>query len=259
MTDEPTLDPALEEDVDTQPADPSAPPEGTRAQEPEVDWQKRYTDLQSTYTKTSQEAAELREWRQQHEAEQAYVDALNDPDTQQAAVQALTQQLGDAEARQWLEAHGFELEDDELDDTGEQFRDPRVDDLLAERAQQQVDRQVQEVEDRWNKRLDELAAEKGVDLNVEVGEGEERESLRDLILDAAATRTRDGGVKDVERAFDLLLGFQTNVVKGYRQTKRGPSTPPPKGGPGEPASPLGSQKARLELANQIAEEAAQSA
>lgn len=235
----------------------SAPPEGTRAEESDTDWEKRYKDLQSTYTKTSQEAAELREWRQAQEAERAHVDALADPDTQEAAIQSLTQQLGEDGAREWLEAHGFELEDDDEDDGPQEYRDPRLDKFLEEHEERELAGRVQEVETQLNAKLDEMAADKKLDLDVKVGEGDDQLTLRDLILDHAAVHAGPDELPDVERAFNLLLGFQDSVVKGYRQTKR-PSTPPVKGGPGTPASPLGDQKSRLELANQIAEEAAQS-
>lgn len=54
------------------------------SQEEAVDWQKRYTDLQSQYTRTSQEAAELRQYQQLVEAVQS-----DDPEAQAAAAEAL--------------------------------------------------------------------------------------------------------------------------------------------------------------------------
>lgn len=235
----------------------SAPPEGTRAEEPDTDWEKRYKDLQSSYTKTTQEAAELREWRTAQEAESAYVDALNNPETQDAAVASLVDQLGEDEARDWLEAHGFELEEGDDDETRE-FRDPRVDQILAERQETQIQQQVAEVETQLNAKLDELAEAKKINLDVKVGDGADAYSLRDVILDAAAVHAGPDSPPDVERAFNVLLGFQTEIVKGYRQTKRGQSTPPQPGQPGTPATPLGDTRSRLELAAQVAEESYQS-
>jgi hypothetical protein len=71
-------------------------------QQAEVDWAKRYSDLQPEYTRTTQELSQLRQ------REDAYKALLysDDQDTRQQAAQAL----------------GIELADDEVDDT--QYDDP---------------------------------------------------------------------------------------------------------------------------------------
>lgn len=230
-----------------------APPEGTRAEQPEsTDWEQRYKDVQSFATKTAQENAQLREEREQAEAERSVLTALKDPDTQDQALAHLTEQLGGEGARQWLEQHGFELDDDE--DTGEEdFRDPRVDQLLQERQQEQEQAHVAEIEKGMNSRLDELIEEKKADLP----EGLPAD-VRELILDSAVLNETADGRPDVDKAFNGLLGFRDHTLKGYRQTKRNQPTPPAPGQSGERQSPLGDQKSRLALANSIAEEAAQS-
>jgi hypothetical protein len=91
---------------------PPTPPQAPKQQQQEVDWAKRYSDLQPEYTRTTQELSQLRQ------REDAYKALLysDDQDTRQQAAQAL----------------GIELADDEVDDT--QYDDP-TDALRAELEQ----------------------------------------------------------------------------------------------------------------------------
>lgn len=70
-------------------SDQGTPPEGDSTQET-VDWEQRYKDLQSTYTKTSQEAAELRQYQQLVDNMQS-----DDPEVQAQAAEALGIQFVD--------------------------------------------------------------------------------------------------------------------------------------------------------------------
>lgn len=79
---------APDEPVAPAPADTAPNPvEGETPTQEEVNWQKRAEDAQAWGTRTSQEAAELREWRQQLET---------DPDA----------------LRDFLRAQGYDVEDD---------------------------------------------------------------------------------------------------------------------------------------------------
>lgn len=237
-------------------ADPTPGESGTPAEQPDTDWEKRYKDLQSEYTRTTQEAAELRRAQEAQQADESYVEALSDPETQEAALASLTEQLGDEQAKEWLEAHGFEIEEAEEDDL--EFRDPRVDQILSEReqeraAQQQhaVEQAALQVEQQMEKDLQQLAKAKGLD---ELPEG-----IQDLILDAAVVRPDGDGHPDVKAAFDQWAAANDAAIKAYRAGKRDQPSPPNRGGSsGTPNPSQGDRKAALDLANQIAEEAYQS-
>lgn len=227
------------------------PPEaGTPAEEQQVDWEQRYKDLQSTYTKTSQEAAQLREQQQAIQAEQGMVQALQNPEQQAEAWQYLVEQLGAEEARQWAEAHGFEVEDEGPDDT--EVRDPRVDQLLSEREQEKQDAQIKQVEQQMESALDEELKAKGItpeDFGPE---------LRELILDAAVMRPGEDGLPDVKGVFAQWAAAQDAAIKAYRASKRDQPTPPVPGSSGTPNPSLNDKNDRLALANQVAMEALES-
>lgn len=251
-----------------QPEEPEAPaaeatppePEGKSGPQPEAgtpaaeqeptDWEQRYKDLQSTYTKTSQEAAQLREAQQARDAETSFVQALSDPEQQTAAWQSLVEQLGDDGARKWAEEHGFNVEDDKSET--EQLRDPRVDQLLSEREQEKQNAQAQQVEQQMESDLTEALKEKGIKPE-DFGQ-----ELRDLILDAAVLRPTDDGTPDVKGVFAQWAAADAQRIKAYRATKRDQPTPPVSGSSGTPNPSLGDKKERLARMHAIAEEAFQS-
>lgn len=168
------------------------------------------------------------------------------PETQDQAIQHLVNSLGEDGAREWLEQRGFEVEDDEDEEV---FRDPRVDQLIQERQQEQANQQVQQIETEMESTLDTLAKTAEIELNPQ---------LRDLLLDAAVSRFKEGK-PDVEGVFNEWKAAADQQIKAYRQSKRqSQSTPPVPGSSGTPNPSLGNQTDRLALMNQIAEEAAQS-
>lgn len=247
--------------VEEAPATPDTPPEaevsgtqpeaGTPAEEQQVDWEARYKDLQSTYTKTSQEAAQLREAQQAREAESSFVEALSNPEQSQAAWASLVEQLGEDDARKWAEAHGFEVADDGSNDT--EVRDPRVDQLLSERQQEQEQAQIAEVEQQMESKLDELMEKKGLKKD-----DPELVDVRDVILDAAVMRPTKDGDPDVEGVFNAWAKREDASIKAYRAGKRDQPTPPVPGSSGTPNPSLGDRSDRIARANAIAERVFQS-
>jgi hypothetical protein len=114
---------------------PSTPPSKQRTRshksevsdEEAVDWQKRYSDLQPEYTRTTQRVKELEplaDWK-------PVLDDLNNPNDPLARQRALN----------FLqEQFGGDLDDEETGDEGmEEFRDPRVDGLLAQNQQREAE------------------------------------------------------------------------------------------------------------------------
>jgi hypothetical protein len=85
---------------------------GTAQEQAEVDWQKRYQDLQPEYTRTSQKAAELEQKQQWYEL----LVTSDDPDTRRQAAQVLGYELPEEEG---LEE---EFEPVEYDDPVDELR-----------------------------------------------------------------------------------------------------------------------------------------
>jgi hypothetical protein len=107
-------------DVDTPAvAGPNEAP-GTQEQ-PQTDWEKRYQDLQPQYTRTAQERAELQQWKEW--AELALT--TDDPDTQRQALQHLGYDVPE------------EVEDVEPAEYEDTFHDPRIDEILTWKEQQE--------------------------------------------------------------------------------------------------------------------------
>jgi hypothetical protein len=250
VTDEPQA-PEVQDTPDTQEGGPPeeatpAPAEQHQQEAGQVDWEQRYKDLQATYTQTSQEAAQLRQAQEQAEAVQAMHSALQDPTTQQQAYQALTEQLGEDGAREWLEENGYEFDEDE-----QPPHDPRVDQLLAEREQEREFAANQQIANHIRSQLDGFAESQKVNLS---------DSGKAFILNYAVQQWDGEGDIPVEDAFKAYLSDREAAIRDYRDTKRNQPSPPVKGPSGTEANPPGQPRAnRLALANQIAEEAEQSA
>jgi hypothetical protein len=253
MADE-ASEPQLEETPEVTPPEagteaesPPASGEGTPGEEQTTDWERRYKDLQSAYTQTSQEAAQLREAQEQAEAEQAIVEALSDPEQQEQTFAYLVQELGQEEATAWAEAHGFEV--DLEDEEGQEVRDPRVDLLLAKEAQKEAQQFAQQVEKGMEETLDACLQEKNLSRD-KLPEG-----VVDLLLDAALARGMQTQDQDVNGALKAVFGqwhtAREAELKAYRQSKRDtPSTPVP-GSSGTPNPSFGDRQERLARANSV--------
>lgn len=161
----------------------------------EVDWAKRYSDLQPEYTRATQEAAQL---RKQAEAYQALLTS-EDPDTRRQAAEIL----------------GFEI-DEETDDT--QHQDP-YDQLRAEiqalkgefsqRAQQeQQQAQIAQMEQHAENEMNSLGLPQD-------------DSVRDWIVSrAVALPPAQDGMLDIRAAHQEFEALITAQKKQWADTKR---------------------------------------
>src|SRR5436309_1979379 len=86
MADEPSQDPG-QDTLDQQPQQPPAQDTATEGQTADTDWEARYKDLQSEYTRTTQENAQLGE----------LFAALQDPEQQAQVLEHLGLELADQE------------------------------------------------------------------------------------------------------------------------------------------------------------------
>lgn len=189
----------------------AAGPEGSgAAEQAEVDWQKRYSDLQPEYTRSTQLVREM------EDRERWYQLALTseDADTRRQAVEAL----------------GYSLEEEEeaSSETAE-YEDPYVA-LLArqERVEQQLaERNQADQEARENALIkahtdERLAALEGLD-------SEDQDWVLAYAINALpAVRDPDVPVPlpDIAGAFEAFTNRETERQKRWAQTKRAPYVPP---------------------------------
>lgn len=168
--------------------------EQTQTTEPEVNWQERYTNLQPEYTRASQEAAELRRWREQIE---------NDPEAQ----------------REFLKTLGYDLEDDTLDAAA--FDDPR--DAQIARLEQRIaaheqkfqsteaQQQIAAAEAHFERAFQKIGSERGYPLT---------EEEQDAIYGMALTMPADpSGFPPAEDAYKRLNSVWDHRQQHWAQTK----------------------------------------
>jgi hypothetical protein len=185
-----------------------AGPEGTPGtaeppSEAEVDWQKRYADLQPEYTRTTQELSELRRERELYDM----LISTDDPDTRREVAQQL----------------GYVLEEsDEPQPPGEgedpwAARDARLDRIeqaLTQRQQAEQDAQrAVEVRTAVDERLDQLGLAK---------------EDQDWVLAYAinALPATDDGMPDVGRAAQVFEERETARQKAWAKSKQAPHIAP---------------------------------
>jgi hypothetical protein len=180
------------------PGTPEETPDPTTATEAEiqqeVDWQKRYSDLQPEYTRASQEAAELR--RQTEHYQQLLTS--DDPDTRRQAAEALGYQLDEPEPEY----------DEDLD--------PRVAKRLEELEQrfQQQSTQAQQQE-----RLAEL--ETLTERELDALKVPADDAVRDWIVSrAVALPPTEQGLPDVRAAYAEFEALINAQKKQWASTKR---------------------------------------
>lgn len=193
--------PAIEQDTPITDAPVEGSAEPTQA---EVDWSKRYADLQPEYTRATQEAATLRE---QNQAWQVLTTS-DDPEQRSLAAEIL----------------GIELEQE---DTEEQdFLDP-TDELRKELSElkawkdsltesQQAEQQaIQEAE---------FIDSQLVSLEGTIGRKFEDDEAK-LIASLAFVNRDDKGQPNVQAAFDSLSGFSKAEFDRIKKGKKAPQAP----------------------------------
>lgn len=228
------------EEQDTPPDDPT-PDDGDTEVEPtedesaeDVDWQKRYSDLQPEYTRTTQRVKELEaleQWK-------PLIDDLNHPEKRRDALNWLLQQEGLELPDEVEEA--IEDGDDDLE-----FRDPRVDEIL----QQQEQRDMEAAFGEFEKHVDSLLTESELQLT-----GRERRALINECIEEgfnqeATKKVVAGWAAEKQSEHDAL-------IKAYVEGKRKqPAAPVKRGASGTEHVPLDSEKARQRAALEVANEA----
>ena len=215
------------------------PQEGTRADAPEdTNWEQRFKDTQASYTRSQQELSEMRKRLETHGLSDEWFDALSDPAGQTKALNYL------------LERHGYALPEEEegedLDDgdSEEQFHDPRVDDLIQHLTQREQDELVADITDH----IQDLAKEAELKLS-------ERQQ-RMLFAEAVNAGAQPEKTEEIFKEYlKELEAFGDERIKAWKESKKAPPPPSPPGQSGTQPVPIGDSKARLELANQVAQRA----
>jgi hypothetical protein len=171
----------------------------------EIDWAKRYADLQPEYTRASQENASLRQRQELYDL----LITSEDPDTR----------------RQVAERLGYQLEE-EQQQSGQPFEEAEpwevYDQRIAHLEQQQVEREQQEADVQRAREV------RGVlDQRLEQLPGLDRED-QDWVLAYAinALPVAEDGYPDIGQAFEVFTERENARQRRWAQTKRGaPSVP----------------------------------
>jgi hypothetical protein len=230
------------------PVDLNAVPEEYREHVSQIEKQ-----FKSAYTRKTQELAEQRKTYEAAQEQLSFIEQLqNDPETQLALL------------RQLAEVHGYDIEGD--DDEGEadatlgsdseeefDFRDPRVDALLAEReaAQQQAewDAYVAGVEEYIESQFESLAKEAGRELSDEE---------KDLVVSYAVSMDLDGqGRPQIGKAFEQLRRIEAGWQTRWIESKKAPHVSGD-GVPGSERVDLSKSDKRVNRMMQIVEQAQRS-
>lgn len=178
----------------------SAGPAGTPGNEPDsqetTDWQKRYTDLQATFTQTSQEAAQNRQYRE-------LVEQLQSDNPEEAAHAA--EQLGIA----------FVQENDSTPDDPQaalEQRLERIENWLGSQNEQEAFDKMQEEDSEFmDKALEGLETQLQRELS--------RDEVELLVGAALVNRTEDGmpGIADaIQKYTNIDNARQQNWAKSKR-------------------------------------------
>jgi hypothetical protein len=218
-----TLDAPNETPDQTQPSQEEPASESTDSQ-PTEDYQKRYDDLRPQYDRTMSEL-------QQHKE---FLGQLANPETQAEALRQL----------------GLELDQQEAPDDDE-YVDPE-ERLNSQLEQVQNWIQAQE-EERDHQELIELQAQY-LDQNISAIEkqhGQLSDGEKEAIALLALELEDDGGLPDVNAAYEKLVAAAEARSKRYIESKKAPKAPT--GTAGEKPVNLDSADARAKLAAEIIE------
>lgn len=166
-------------------------------QQAEVDWAKRYSDLQPEYTRATQEAAEL---RRQAELYQALLYA-EDPDTRRQAAEAL----------------GIQIDEETADDTQSEPYLTREEWAQYQAQQRQADQARNEQQSR-DQRLGEI--EEFVDAQLASIADLDEEDADWIVQRAVAKAPLENGMPDVAGAHQDLVARDLARQKKWAKTKR---------------------------------------
>lgn len=221
--------------------DPSEPPPADASPE----WlQERHKQMHADYTRKTQELAEQ---RKANEGDHAFMEAMRSGDPEAFKLLA---EAYDADPDKVLEQFGLtQQEVDEAEEIVNEVRDPRVDQILADKDREQQELIAREMGDHITK----LAKEKGVELTPR--------QHRVIFQDAAeAGAVPDATIKAFEAWFtEDYEALSQQAIKGYRESKKATSPPVKGGSPGVPAKGPLNERDRLAYANEVAQRAIDSA
>ena len=257
VEDKPVTDaPSLEETSASEPSETTSQEDFTKFRLEDVPDEHReyvkqaYDQMRGDYTRKTQELAQQ---RREAESAMALISDLQseDPDTRSHAIKWIAENFGENAV---LEALGVEVEDgaedDEAEDKQPEFRDPRVDQLLAERERQEQEAALADLEKNIDTRIKDLASQAGYELD---------EDEEDLIWDKVlALPPLEDGSPNIDEAFKKVTGLRQKFAPPKPKPKA--PSPPAEGTSGTPASvPLSDPKARREAALAAANRAFESA
>jgi hypothetical protein len=194
-------DAAVEATTPAAVAGPEGTPSTAEQAQAEVDWQKRYSDLQPEYTRATQRVSEL-------ERQQELYDLLvstDDPDTRRQVAERLGYVLDAEEQTQEGEPDPFSRYDERLD---------RIEQALTARDQQEANAtRAAEVREQVDARLDKLGIDK---------------DDQDWVLAYAinALPPTQDGLPDVEQAHQVFAAREDARQKAWAQSKRAPAISP---------------------------------
>lgn len=192
------LDAAAAEAAPPVVAGPDGTGEAENAAQAEVDWQKRYSDLQPEYTRATQENAELRRQQELYDV----LISTNDPDTRRMVAEQL----------------GYVLEDEPTEEAEEddplaayERRIAALESRGAEREREEADAQyAQQVRAAVDERLDQLGIDK---------------ADQDWVLAYAinALPANPQGLPDLDGAYAAFQERETARQRAWAKTKRAPA------------------------------------
>lgn len=189
-------------DVQEHPIEDSNPDAPEASDQPEVDWQKRYSDLQPEYTRASQEAAEYRR----------LVDSLrsDDSDTRRTAAEKLGLEFIEDE----------EPETDEYEDPTEVLR-RELDEIKQSISQRDQQAQAEAARTRDINHLDAQLSAIEKQAGIELTDEETK-----LLAGFALANRDDKNLPDVETAWQIYQAAENGLKKRWASTKKAPHVSP---------------------------------
>jgi hypothetical protein len=185
-----------------------APGSAEATEQQEIDWQKRYGDLQPEYTRVTQENAELRRQQEMYD----YLLSTEDPDTRRAIAEEL----------------GYVLEEEETDEY-EPEEDPLVayDQRLGRLEQTEAEREQEQAEQAYAAQVREIVDEQLDALELDRDD-------QDWVLAYAinALPITEDGLPDIQQAYEVFTARETERQRNWARSKHAPRISPS----GQPAT-----------------------
>jgi hypothetical protein len=188
---------------------------GSAESTPQVDWEKRYQDLQPEYTRTTQELKELQQAKQWYDL----LVTSEDPDTRRQAAEAL----------------GYELPEDE--EPEEEFNPADYDDPLEAQdarlsaLEQRIQQEQQQAQEAYEGQLiDQMSHDALQALDPDLSEEDHNLVLAYAINALPPVQQPPGSpvriLPDVKAAYEFIQGRDTQRQKQWAKTKRAPVVMP---------------------------------